>query len=282
MDWFQQLMGNQYGDFASFDWFEYMETQYEQAEKEYWNELTTEEWGYLLLSDPMNAEYYSKFCDWTQFSGDQWTELLLWQPQYAEYCDWKKLDGENWSMLLKFRPELAAKCDWSKLDGSDWVTLLKKDPDLAENCDWKKLDGEDWSKLLRTNPEFAENCDWEKLDGYDWSVLLSKNPEFAEHCDWEKLNKWNWNKVLSAQPELAEYCDFEKVYGYDWSDQLENSSKTPASWFDPENFKASGESFPSFDWSNMQLNQMAAWENWEKMLQEWGSKNDPFLAMPGK
>ena len=159
--------------------------------------------------------------NWDFFTGRNWAELILAQPQFAEFCDWKKLEGSDWAKLLSRMPQFSKHCDWAKLEGSDWNSLLKVQPLFADFCDWKKLSGEDWEDLLEDRPELATNAkeeDWEKLSGSNWVYLLRRQPGFVQQCQgrWNRLDGKDWTRLLDDMPWLQGFCNWNSLDGKQW------------------------------------------------------------------
>ena len=72
-----------------------------------------------------------------QLDGEDWSCLLIKQPQFSQYCDWCKLSGVDWCLLLREQPRFADKCDWDKLKRYHWNYLLIKQPQFAKHPMYK-------------------------------------------------------------------------------------------------------------------------------------------------
>lgn len=174
--------------------------------------FTGSDWVQFLLHQPDLASR----CDWSLLDNDDWLELLSERPQFAERCPWKRFRGDDWARLLSKCPYYADVCNFLMLSGADWATLLSVQPQFAGKCEWKKIDDGAWIRLLSRQPQFCERFQPQKLTGSQWVHLLLACPSVYEECEWSKLNGEDLVELLTAQPKFAEYCDLRRLNGSQW------------------------------------------------------------------
>ena len=77
---------------------------------------------------------FEEYCDWEEFDTEDWSWLLKSQPQFINLCKClDKFTALDWRYLLKFQPQFIDKCDkLDKFTTYDWRCLLSYQPQLAK------------------------------------------------------------------------------------------------------------------------------------------------------
>ena len=110
-------------------WFRLLSVQPQFGDRCPWkNVATAHDWALLLSKQPQFLEQFIKAWCINGVHGDsvvgddKWTELLIAMPEMidqfpevARKCDWSHFTGGDWSRVLSICPQLEDKCDWQKL-----------------------------------------------------------------------------------------------------------------------------------------------------------------------
>lgn len=172
-------------------------------------------WVELLVKFPscsvQIAYRHVRMFGWEDFSGEEWTQLLLLLPTYAKFCDnccgWKKLKSSNWSKLIAHQPKFARKCGkyagWEHFTGTDWCNLLCSQPRFVKLCDIN----EGWSNF----------SSYESQSIYSWGLLISHHPYFMSRYDkYSAQNQILWIDIVESLRHCPEKCaeyDKYRVWG---------------------------------------------------------------------
>ena len=280
---------NKWDEFTGSDWSLLLATQPQFAKKCVWSKLENEDWFSLLEKQPQFLDYFphldslsshdwlNALCrhprlesvynvvrtrnhkdscnsemssQWKEFSGEEWSRLLSFRPQFYKHCNWEALRPEDWDLLLQEHLYFICKCDFfdvSWFDNSnadlaeflfadcvlskrkmklslsedDWLQLLSKQilSLITKQCPWEKLSGETWRELLWFD-KYANRCEWAGLDGHYIAFILSSHPQLADKSDWKKLNGSDWVELLIFQPQFSKHCNWQALRARDWTKLL--------------------------------------------------------------
>ena len=204
-------------------------------------------------------------CDWSSFDGKAWLYLLCRRPGFAACGDWSftsEWSKEDWAELLGKQPQLAEKCDrWEEFDAGDLETMgfegmNVRDPAHSgrtscrleeasektrrkwmqprrpllkrlELVDAEKQGGAVQAMILNWNHN-RPRCRFNHFTGKDWRDFLlyfwmRDVPGFVLDsvflvCKWSLLDGEDWAELLSKKPrlEFQHFCDWSKLGVDDW------------------------------------------------------------------
>ena len=124
------------------------------------DKFSDRDWDNLLSHQPQFADRYDKLEELEGLSNHTWNFILQHRPELAHKCNrWTGFDGNDWTALLVQQPQFASECKWDRLYSADWERLLCKRPQFADRCDkWSEFSGWLWEALLEEQPQFADQC----------------------------------------------------------------------------------------------------------------------------
>ena len=221
-------------DFSSCDLLKLLTECPQYADKCDWSRLDKNDLQNILQTHPDLIE----LADFSCFTADIWTDVLLKKPEHIISCPKDMLPALKWGKLLcehshlyEYFPkseyvwwddiawldsDYLKDCPWSKLSGFVLMNILRMYPEYIDKVPLKKLDGWNWSELLIVHPHLAQHCHWGKLKGKDWVNLILKRRGFTKMCPWDKLTGNDWVELIYSFPGYFKKCPKTKLKKQEW------------------------------------------------------------------
>ena len=132
-------------------------------------------------------------------SGYAWFSFLCAMPEYMPMCEvhagWSKFTGKQWSDMLLCQPE------GHNLDQDDKYLSAGELEDINE----KKHNIEQFYGFIVIACDMYHG--WQKLSKEDWLWLLYKRSQFIDKLMLEgSLNTFGWQSAEDALKESQKYC----------------------------------------------------------------------------
>ena len=179
--------------------------------EENWRYLTSEDWVNLLTAQPGFAVECDVYAGWRLLDLEAWVELLGAQPLLSEFAlklkVWEQFSGLEWSRLLMARACFHRECceydGWKKIH-EDVVKAKKNAFVRSQQKQAFNYEYDYWEEPECEEPDYG-------LDERGW-MALSKNAELFGRYS-EQLNKEFWLYFLLDYPKEASFwCQFSGVW----------------------------------------------------------------------